>query len=46
VEPPGSWGDWRRLAVAAPGGATFTGLWRVREGRVWTIVADRPFRIA
>jgi 4'-phosphopantetheinyl transferase len=43
VAPPGSW---RPLAVEAPGGWSFPGLWRTGEGRVWTVVAERPFRLA
>jgi 4'-phosphopantetheinyl transferase len=39
-------GSWRPLAVETPGGRSFPGLWRTREGRVWTVVAERPFRLA
>ncbi|MCG6957562.1 MAG: 4'-phosphopantetheinyl transferase superfamily protein [Gemmatimonadetes bacterium] len=47
VAPPGDSPDaWRPLAVEAPGGTSFPGLWRTEEGRVWTVVAERPFRLA
>jgi 4'-phosphopantetheinyl transferase len=47
LEAPGLDLDtWRALAVATPGGATFPGLWRVRGGRAWTVVAERPFVLA
>jgi len=47
VAPPGN--DprtWRPLAVETPEGRTFPGLWRTGEGRVWTVVAERSFRLA
>lgn len=37
---------WRGLAVEVPDGRTFPGFWRVRDGRAWTVVAERPFRLA
>jgi 4'-phosphopantetheinyl transferase len=37
---------WRRLEVEVPGGRTFPGCWRVRDGKAWTVVAQRPIRLA
>ncbi len=38
--------EWRSLAVDVPDGRTFPGFWRIREGRVWTVVAGAPIRLA
>jgi 4'-phosphopantetheinyl transferase len=37
--------EWRALAVDAPDGRTFPGLWRVQDGRAWTVVAEEPIRV-
>lgn len=36
---------WMALAITVPGGRTFPGLWRVEDGRAWTVVAERAIRV-
>jgi 4'-phosphopantetheinyl transferase len=36
-------GQWRALAVTVPGGRTFPAVWRVLDGRVWTVAAEARF---
>jgi 4'-phosphopantetheinyl transferase len=45
-DPGADAGAWRHLTVETPGDGRFPGLWRAGEGRVWTVVAERPFRLA
>jgi 4'-phosphopantetheinyl transferase len=47
VEPAGEDPSaWHHLAVAVPIGRTFPGYWRVQNGRVWTLAAEEPVRLA
>jgi len=38
--------EWNVLSVAVPDGRVFPGFWRALDGRVWTLAAEAPIRLA
>lgn len=44
--PPPDAGPWSRIQVRIPGEDTLEGYWWADEGFMWTIIGDRPVRLA